>query len=184
MSVLQEFSPEEHEQIIRLPFRVGMWISQSDTTGGSESASAERDVLNTIVAAYAEDYLKSEFVQRLMEETLAKRDEWDKWSDNIAELPAECGRLLGLLATRVPSSDVNNFKNNLMDIAIAVAMAFRETSTIAETPFDRIRSFFRILFGGFRTATADESISAAEHRALVELANVMGINSAFINSAA
>jgi hypothetical protein len=191
MSVLNEFSGDEQDLIVRLPFRVGIWISESDMSGGDESAAQEREALNTIVAAYAEDYLKSEFVQRVMEMTLARKDEWPKWTDRVDAVPDECDRVMKALATRVPLREVESFKHNLIDIGVAVAMAYREG--ITEPPEDAgaianlvfsMKSFFGILFGGFKTATADENISAAEHRALVKLAGVLGVKSNILGSAA
>lgn len=190
MSILDEFTSDEQQLIIRLPFRVGMWISQSDTTGGGDADDREREALNTIVAAYAEDYLKSEFVQRLMEQTLQQRDQWSTWTKNIENLPAECEQAMTLLATRVPLKEVETFKRNLLDIGLAVAMAYRESDHVegAEGALGNLiysmKEFFKILLGGFRTATADENISVAEHKALVRLATTMGINSGILNSAA
>jgi hypothetical protein len=190
-SILNEYTSAEQELIIRLPFRVGMWVSQVDTAGGGESDTREREALNTVVSSYAEDYLKSEFVQRLMELTLARKNEWSTWTSGIENVPDECLQVMKALELKVSLKEVESFKHNLLDIGIAVAMAYRETSggvpngasSIGRLIYN-MKNFFSILFGGFKTATADENISRAEHQALVKLAGVMGIKSGILGSAA
>lgn len=178
MAVLNDLSTEDQELIIRLPFRVGMWIGQSDQSGGDESAAREREALSTIVAAYAEDYLKSEFVQRVMEMTLARKHEWSEWGANIDAVPGECARAVQALMSRIAPRDVESLKQNLIDIGIAVAMAYCEDTghTAAETGFlPELKRFFSILLGGFKTRTADANISAAEQRALMKLTDILGV---------
>lgn len=182
ISTLDDLPQETREILIRLPFRVGMWISQVDRTGGSEAVAREREALDTIVTAYAEDYLKSEFVQRLMEATLAQRAEWDGWTVAMEQVPNECDRVVKILSDHLPVREVSTFKNNLMEIAVAVAMAYRESQPAA-TAMGGFTRLMGHLLGGFRTATADENISALEHQALKELARTLGVRSAFIASA-
>lgn len=182
MSVLSDFASEDQELVIRLPFRVGIWISEADQTGGDESSEQERQALNTIVASYAEDYLKSEFVQRVMELTLARKNEWNEWDKNVDAVPGECERAMQILMTRVSPRDVDALKRNLIDVGLAVAMAYREgvheppedAGIIANFMYD-LKSFFSVLFGGLKTRTADENISATEQKALIKLAGIMGL---------
>ena len=41
MSFLHNLSPEDREMLISLPYRMGYWISQSDTSGGDDSDEEE-----------------------------------------------------------------------------------------------------------------------------------------------
>ena len=56
------------------------------------------------------------------------RADWQNWHGNIARVPEECRQAVKLLAERVERKHVMSFKNNLIEIAFAVAMAFREYS--------------------------------------------------------
>ena len=63
MSYLERFAPKQRELIVSLPYRVGLWISESDTSGGDEADEAERNALHLMMTGYAEDFLKSEVVE-------------------------------------------------------------------------------------------------------------------------
>ena len=72
MGYLDHFSEEERQLLIKLPYRAGLWISASDTTGGDESDEAEKQALASIVRGFTEDFLKSEFVEAVMRESAAR----------------------------------------------------------------------------------------------------------------
>lgn len=182
MALFDDIPAKDLALLVRLPVRVGFWISQVDTTGGDAALESERTAINTMVTAYAEDYLKSEFVQRLMEKTVAERAEWSHWLDKLDAVPDECGRAARLLKDRISDRDLKTFKHNLLDIGLAVAMAFSEVDNVRKTsPFKRL---IGILMGGITTATPDERISVIEYRALKEMAAAMGLRSSILDSAA
>jgi hypothetical protein len=62
--------------VVRLPYRVGFYVSASDKTGGEESDAAEMAALEGIVTFYVEDFCKSEFAQAVMLETIQRKAEW------------------------------------------------------------------------------------------------------------
>lgn len=181
MTLLDDLPGQDRTLLIRLPVRVGFWLSQVDKTGGAIAEKGERAAIETIVTAYAQDYLKSEFVQRLMELTVEQTPSWPNWMVELDRVPAECARMVDILTDRIDARDLNTFKHNLLDIAIAVAMAFCEADTMQKEPL--VRRFFKILGGGFKTATPDENISVLEYNALKELAKAMGLSSTILNSA-
>ncbi|MCB9979168.1 MAG: hypothetical protein H6862_06160 [Rhodospirillales bacterium] len=125
-SIFSTLPAQDVDALIRLPFRVGVWISASDSTGGAESEADELRALETIIASYAEEYLKSEFVQKLLEKTFSGKDSWSLWAQNVGSVPVECARLTEILESYLPAREVSAFRENLMDIAVAVAMVFRE----------------------------------------------------------
>lgn len=182
MNIFDELPAEDRALLIRLPVRVGFWLSQVDQTGGAMAERAERETINTIVTAYAQDYLKSEFVQRLMEQTVIQVEAWPNWMVHLERVPGECEKMVKVLDGKISPRDLVTFKRNLLDIGIAVAMAFCEAETVKEA--HPVKRFFRILIGGFKTATPDESISIVEYKALKQMAEAMGLNSNILNSAA
>jgi hypothetical protein len=127
MPYLERFTPDERELLVSLPYRVGLWVSQSDNTGGTEASAAEMQALENIVMAFAEDFCKSEFVEEIMRQTMQDREKWPHWQRNIESLPADCTRAVDIVAEKMERKDVTSFKHNLMDIAVDVAMAFCET---------------------------------------------------------
>lgn len=175
-SVFSDLSEPDAQSLLRLPFRVGVWISSSDGTGGVESEAQELQTLETIVATYAEEYLKSEFVQKLLERTFAARAEWSRWTHNVERVPEECRHLMGVLETLLPVRELAAFRENLIDIAVAVAMAYREESdsVTEEASGGFLRTALKAL--GFAPVSPPANISRAERKALRQLAVALNVS--------
>lgn len=142
MAYLDHFSEEDKMFLIQLPYRAGLWISASDTTGGDESDEAERQALANIVRGFTEDFLKSEFVEEVMRETVAHRAEWDGWGENVEAIPAEMREGIELAAQHIDYKQIAAFKSSLMDVAMTVAMAYRELDNT--TPYaEQLRIYSR-----------------------------------------
>lgn len=183
MTALDDFSPEQRDLLVALPYRVGLWVAHSDMAGGDNSAEAEMRVLTQVITAFAEDFCKSEFAQALMEETVRRQSEWSDWSQYLDEVPSECNRAISLLSERLDNKSVVSFKMNLMEIATDVAMAYRELdenaavldrlSILLRAAIDRIRA----RLSGRRVPSMDEllNISTSEQRAIDILALALDI---------
>lgn len=181
MSVLEKFEKTELDFLVALPYRTGLWVSVCDDAGGHEADEAELQVLEGIIYGFATDFCKSEVTEALMKQTVARRDQWDGWAKNIENVPAECRRGVEILACHVDHKNVTAFKENLMEIAFAVAMAYREFDD--DVPLvekitmywhfisDRVTAFFRHR----APKTHDEifNISRAERLALTELSDAL-----------
>lgn len=184
MAYLDHFSDDEKLQLIKLPYRAGLWISASDTTGGDESDEAEKQALANIVRGFTEDFLKSEFVEAVMRETVQHRDEWDQWNDQVDNIPEEIRRGIEVAARKIDYKQIAAFKNSLMDVAMTVAMAYREFNE--STPFSaqmRIYSkywieYLRSYVKKTQPPIMDQylNISHDEHKALDKLSSVLLMN--------
>lgn len=126
MPYLDKFKEEERALLIPLPYRIGLWVSESDLTGGDESAAAEMHSLESLITGFAHDYCKSEFVQELMNECLKCKDKWQGWADDMDNVPAECERSIDIVAQYISGKDIDFFRHNLWDIAYTVAVSFQE----------------------------------------------------------
>jgi len=179
LSTLQDFTDEQRVLLISLPFRTGLWVSESDAGGGGEASEAEMMVLESLITGYSEDFLKSEFVEELMRATLERRDEWDGWTADIDDVPGECGGALVILKEKLDARDVLSFRQTLMEIAKAVAMAYGEDEELSDAA-GRKPSVFLKFFARFkgRSAEADLSanISGDERQALAELSKVLEVD--------
>ena len=60
-------------------------------------------------------------------ESLQQRGEWPLWSQRLERVPEEADRIVRRLQTVFSEKELYAFKEVLVDIALAVAMAFRET---------------------------------------------------------
>lgn len=126
MAYLDHFNEEQRALLIKLPYRAGLWVSASDTTGGNESEEAERQALAAIVRGFTEDFLKSEFVEEVMRETVTHMHEWDSWGGQIEAIPEEVRRGIEVAALYIDYKQMHAFKQSLYDVAMTVAMAYRE----------------------------------------------------------
>lgn len=181
MVQLNHFNDDQRQLLIALPYRVGLWVSSSDSSGGDDADQAEMMALTTIVTGFAEDFLKSEFVQRLMEETVSHRGNWESWGENIDEVPAECTRAVDMLAEILDRKELTSFKFTMMEIANAVAMAYREADDQPGLGF-RLQIYSRIVMNklqailtGRQTRTLEElmNISESERAAIDRLAQAL-----------
>jgi hypothetical protein len=114
------------ELVVKLPFRVGVFISDSDKTGGDDSADAERKALENIVTFYVEDTVKGEFAHSVMLETLNQKSNWQNWIHDTSKVPEECALVAYKLKDFIEAKEVLAYKQNLVEVAIAVAQAYCE----------------------------------------------------------
>jgi hypothetical protein len=183
MAQLEDFTKDQRDLLVALPYRVGCWISASDDTGGGDADEAELQALNVIVTGFAEDFCKSEFVQAMMEETIAREAEWAQWTHHLEDVPGECIRATDLLLERLDRKEVTSFKLTMMEIATSVAMAYREFDH-SDDISHRIKIYGRVMIErlrgiitGQRARSIDEflNISEAEQRALDSLARALDL---------
>ena len=113
---LKDLDPKIRQSAIRLPYRVGLWMSLADGTGGNTSDKEEQKALETLIMAYSEDFVKSQFVQALMEECMKERGDWINWVENIEDVPKECRDVIAALNGKLERGDIEAFKSNLIEI--------------------------------------------------------------------
>lgn len=126
MAFLEMMNEEFRMKVISLPYRTGLWVSESDKTGGDDSDDAELEALESIITSFGEDFLKSEFVEEVMQSTLDSMDLWDDWGDDLDTVPEDCAAVIEYLRSQLTPVELENYKQNLMDIATSIAIAYRE----------------------------------------------------------
>lgn len=183
MSFLTDLSPEKREMLASLPYRVGVWVSQSDSVGGSESEAQEEQALSNILHAYAEEIFGSETVQHIISATIARKDEWPKWRQNMGEVIVDCRYALDILAeASVEKKEISAFRQHLMEIGEAVALAFREGGDDEMNFMERVEILIAFLRARMRAMKAGQphkaysefvNISPGERRALQTLAEAL-----------
>lgn len=187
MKYLSKLPQDVQELVVSLPFRVGLFVSESDQTGGDESAEAERKALENIVTFYVEDTVKGEFAHEVMIHTLNHKDKWAEWSQNIDKVPEECLHLTYKMKDMIESKEILAYKQNLVEIAIVIAQAYCEfgENSSAMTKLEVYASVFlkkmQGLFGGGNSSAnqIDLNISADERAAIQLLARNLGIDISF-----
>lgn len=130
MSFLDQLAPDDRDLVVSLPYRVGLRVSHSDDTGGSDSDEQEMRALASILNGYAQEVFGSETVQYIISETVAKRDKWPEWAGRLDNVEADCHQAIDLLSGVVDFKEVSAFKQHLIEIGESVAMAFREQENL------------------------------------------------------
>jgi hypothetical protein len=156
---MNQFLPDERLLLVGLPYRVGLFVSQSDRTGGEKSEASEMQALSNIVIAYSQEVFGAETAQHIISETVSRKREWPEWSNDLEMVEAECLRAVDILSEAVDVKEVNGFKRCLMEVGEAVALAFREydeTTSIVE----KIRIY--LAYMNSRTQAAKLGIIAKE----------------------
>lgn len=180
--ILGSLSDRDKRILFSLPYRVGMYVSHSDMSGGDEAQEREIQTLHNILVEIEQDFCKSEIMQRILIETVANKEHWPKWSNKLEDVPDECAHASDLLVGLVEQpSDLMSVKETLIDIGVAVAMAFRESgnSYPSENPIGEAIKNMRNSLGRFIPALQVDdrfmhlNISKAERAALIRLHNAL-----------
>ncbi len=180
---LNALSDEIRQIVVKLPYRVGLYISMSDQSGGNDSDEAEMAALANVVTYYVEDFCKSEFAQSVMLETLRHKDEWPSWQVNIEGVHDDCVKVFDALTDQLDMKEIVAFKHNLLEIAIAVAMAYREFDD-SDPWVDRFKIYLSILVDRIKAMIKGEevqsfdqmlNISRDEKAAINRLAVTLGV---------
>lgn len=183
MSVLDGFTPDQKDLLVALPYRVGLWVSKSDSAGGKDAEEAELRALAAIIHGFSEDVFGSEFLQYVMRETIARKSEWGSWNDRLERIPDECRQALEILDLYLADKEIKVYAARLMEIAEAVALAFREYDEKLSL-WERASIFCAYWRGRIRTARAGQphssmdyfmSVSRRERMALRRLSRVLGL---------
>lgn len=183
MSFIDNLTRDEKDLVSSLPYRVGVWMSECDDSGGDDSDEQEKQVLESIIEGYAREVFGSEITQHVMTETVMSKHRWPEWAkEDFASIPHDCEKALMILSNYGEENDVRAFAHHLVEIAEAVAMAFSEyqyTSII-----DKIKMHWTYKKAakaakkrGERYKSLHEflSISPAERRVLLQISEALGV---------
>lgn len=185
MPYLDQFTEDQKELLVSLPYRTGLWVSESDE-GGTENQSSEVEMaaLESIIMGYSEDFLKSEFVEELMKETLNHKKRWKEWAQNLDTVPRQCRLATTVVNERMEPKDALSFRQTLMEIATAVAMAYREFDDESSAQ-KKLTTYAQYYWQSFMARlknkpppTLDEilNISKAEQKVLVKLSDALQVD--------
>ena len=162
MNYLSKLPQDIQDLVISLPFRVGLFISESDQTGGNESAEAERKALENIVTFYVEDTVKGEFAHEVMLNTLNNKDKWTAWAENIDRVPDECLQLSYMLKDVIDTKEILAYKQNLIEVAIAIAQAYCEFGDNSSA-MTKLEVYFHLFLKRMQTMFSSEQAPSNDY---------------------
>ena len=182
--ILGNLSEDERDLVISMPYRVGMYVSNADETGGDEAHLKEFESLMNILTGISEDFCKSEIMQKILYETVGSKTKWRLWNADLDKVPEQCEHIVDLLSPLVDQqSDILSVKETLLDIGVAVAMAFREAdddvdqATIDTGFFGKLRQGLSAILPKAESDARFEhlNISKAERAVLAKITKVLDI---------
>lgn len=126
IEIFSQLSPADEEIIISLPYRIGLYVSHADVTGGWDAQDSEIQSLTAILRDYSNDFCKTEFSQKVLMDCLASRAKWPLWSHDVDTVPEQVFKIVTTLESMMSEKEIAGFCDVPTDTGIAVAMAFRE----------------------------------------------------------
>lgn len=179
MSELQRFLPADQDFLVGIFYRVGYWISHVDDTDlSSESETAERKQMMTILGKIADASRTAPIVRELAAEALRQTVSWPRWEEQNLAIEDDVRKATLLLKGQATDEEYKSFSNAVMVIATSVARAFREIpenkpehenylSWLGEKAGELVLSLKD------RSAHKDMNISPAEDTALSHLHEIL-----------
>ncbi len=172
MSQLSELSPEDRGLLVGLPYRVGVWMSHSDDEAGEADDIREMKALEQIIKSIAQVHEQSAFVQEVAQQTLARREQWERWANHSFDILADCEKAAAVLKSRVNDNDRKDYCRTLVNIAETVAAAYGEFGMGADEDEGLLGGFLGKVVGKLKGEEAEDgfmNISPAENDALERL---------------
>lgn len=178
--IYDALTPDRRKMLTALPYRAGLYVSFSDVTGGWDAQEAEIQSLTGILRGYAMEASLPSFSQKVLMDCLAERGQWPSWSQDIGAVPSEAVSVTDDLVTMMGAEELSAFKGLILDVALGVAMAFRENADGGRAESHDaglFQSLLSRLIGGEeeRAGVLDHlNISGAEREALSRLSAALG----------
>jgi hypothetical protein len=173
IEIFSQLSPADEELLISLPYRIGLYVSHADVTGGWDAQESEIQSLTDILRDYSNDFCKTEFSQKVFMDCLAMRGKWPVWSQDAESVPAQVDRAMRILQPMMSEKELAGFCEVLGDTALAVAMAFREAADSGNENRPIVREILARLGGilAEKDPLDHINISGRERAALKKLAH-------------
>lgn len=179
MAFLEAFSDDEKTLLVSLPYKAGVWISQSDQKGAGAAQAYELKAIESVIKGLSEGMFRSAFVHEVMSETHLRHGEWLSWAAQTDHILDEARRAVAALKAKAMLPDAEAYVQMVMMIAYETAYAFREFDRSASIPI-KIWVALRLMWEAFiRTGNKDyrvesiANISLAEEEAIAHLAEAL-----------
>jgi len=182
MTSLSDFSADEQELLVSLPYKVGVYVSHADDADGELDDEREMVALETCIKAIATLHEDKPFTADVMRQTLAMKNEWTRWVDQSFRVSDDARKAAALLQSKASEAEAKNYRAALMEIGATVAGAYGEFGEFDDD--DTSGGVFGALVGkitgGLSKLTADDvnhpmNVSASEDSALAELSDALKI---------
>ncbi|MCB9990891.1 MAG: hypothetical protein H6867_05880 [Rhodospirillales bacterium] len=159
MAFLEQFSKEERDLIVSVPYRAGAWVSSVDEAGGGNATADELKELENIISEKAKGMFESAFVHEVMVESFNHKADWADWAKHTDTILEDAGKAVSLIESKLSEKDVDAYRANIMAIGLNVAKAFREFEVDASVMTKAHTQIGLLLDAALRVLKRDKSYS-------------------------
>ncbi len=177
MTALSDFTLEQAELIVRLPYRVGLNVSYAEDEQGERDDRLEMQALEACIREISKT--QEGLAKEVATEILNSREDWLSWSDGVFNLGPSCEEAVLAIKSKASQDEARAYVKMVLDIASSVAQAYGEFGEGDELK----EGFFGKLMAGIVarvTAGSDVhhpmNISAAEDSAISSIAAALNKN--------
>jgi hypothetical protein len=172
MAWLDQFSEGDRRLLVSLPYKTGLWVSDSDASGGVHAEYDELYKLEEIIENASVGSDKS-FIREIAQESLARQQEWSAWAGECATLLDDCRAAMRVLNGKVSRTEADLYRRHLVYVGTAIARAFYERYSDTPQP---VRIWKRLHYTAAKLLGAgvgEYNISRKEREALARLAEAL-----------
>lgn len=174
---LSNFSPQEQNFILSVPYRVGVWISDSDDNARTRlDDRREQQALEAKIKKLSKQHRKMPFAAQVMQTILQNRTQWSVWNSQNSEgdVLGDLEKSLILCTQKTSKRDVAEYKHAIWQIALVVAQAYGEhNDPDNEMHVDRLFAWLGSFVTTPKLAKTPENMSIGEKTALKKLRSVL-----------
>ncbi len=174
MTQLSDFSDEDIDLIVSLPYRVGINISYADDEEGERDDEREMHALETSISEIAKLHEGVALTQEIAAKVLDSKDKWSTWSKGVFNIEPLCEKAVLTLKSKASDDEIRSYTKMVIEIATTVAQAYGE---FGEEP-EPEKGFFGKVIGkiasGFAGMSDDDTnhpmnVSASEDDAIFSI---------------
>jgi len=181
MAKLSDFSAEDVDLIVSLPYRVGMHVSFADDEDGEQDDALEMKALETCFVEISKIQGGSALTQEIASEVLSSRARWETWSEGVFNIEPLCEKAVLALKAQADEGEVKAYIKMTLDVAASVASAYGEFGEEVAPEKGFFGKAMGNIIGGFAKMSADDAnhpmnVSAAEDSAISRIAAALKKN--------
>lgn len=124
MTVLSDFSEDEADLIVSLPYRVGLHVSYADDEDGEQDDEQEMEALEACLKEMSQKNtgLNSEISSK----TLDMKDHWKDWRQGVFNIEPACEQASEAVSRVASKDEARDYVRMVVEVASAVAQAYGE----------------------------------------------------------
>ena len=180
MTELSQFTAEEIEAIVSLPYRAGIHVSYAEDEDGEKDDEHEMAALEASIIEVAKLHEGCALSQEIAKNILSSKDKWDSWTQGVFNIEPLCEKAVATLGAKANHDEVRSYVKMIIEIVTAVAQAYGEFDEDPEPEKGFFGKVMGAIVGGISQDDASHpmNVSAAEDDAISRIRSALKKNMA------